>query len=313
MKEIIISPLPEKRVEQKENFPKPSIRLEFFRHSKQGPQTEGMQEYQRRLTDEGRLAATEAGKDRNPNPEMGLVYGSPRDRSQETAYRQLLTNQEEITPGESMEDIETLIKNELPVGKKKIVDERLNFNWEGSQKFHEISYEHFLKAKDTLRFLVEESDALVVAADDKISTSYSRCAANTAEIIQKYLKILPNWERIVQADNQKTEKDKKDYDKNNNELQRFLGSHGGTVENFLLKLIDKTEGREAVLEFIKNLPDQNNFQFNDGYSVRLYSGDNQPKIEIKYHDKVWNIQPEMLDKFIEERNGLDKKIQLNKE
>jgi len=307
MEKQFVSPFSGERPERKENISAPSIRLEFFRHGKTEPQTEGKQEHQRRLTDEGRIMATESGKNRNSNPEIGLIYGSPRERSQETAYRQLFSNNSEITEDKSLEDIEELIKNKLPVGQKKIIDERLNYNWSGSQKFNEISTEH-LNAKNALKFLVEESDNLALESGDKISTSYSRCAGNTAEIIQKYLKILPNWERIAQADSQKIEGEKKDYAKNNNELQRFLGSHGATVENFLLKLIDKTEGRKATLEFIKNLPDQNNFQFNDGYSVRLFLESNQPKIEIKYHDKIWNIAPEMLNEFIGDKDKLDKKI-----
>jgi phosphohistidine phosphatase SixA len=307
-KSFFAQPLPEK-AEQKEVLVTPSIRLEFFRHSKQGPQTEGMQEYQRRLTEDGRAMATEAGKTREPNPEMGLVYGSPRERSQETAYRQILANQEEVKSDSSLEDIEELIKNELPVGQKKIIDERLNFNWDGSQKFNEVSMKHFTETKDTLKFLVEESDDLVVEAKDKVSSSYSRCAANTAEIIQKYLKILPNWEKAVQLDNNREEQDKKDYAKNNNELQRFLGSHGATVENFILKLIDKTEGREAVLKFIENLPDKNNFQFNDGYSVCLHNENNNPKIEVTYHDLAWSIEPKLLDEFINDSKDLTNKIE----
>ena len=297
--------------EQQETASPASIRLEFFRHSKQGPQTAGMQEYNRRLTegpDGGRVMATEAGKDRNPDPEVGLAYGSPRDRAQETAYRQLLTNQEEITASSTLEDIEALIKEKLPVGSKKIVDERLNFNWEGSQKFNEVGMDHFLKVKDTLRFLVEESDDLAVEAKDKESTAYSRAAANTAEIVKKYLQILPNWEKVVATDKERGEDEKKDYAKHGNEMQRFLGSHGATVENFLLKLIDKLEGRAAVLEFIKNLPDQNNFQFNDGYSIKLSSQNGQPEILVTYHDKSWSVKPELLDEIIADRTILDQKI-----
>lgn len=298
-----------KKIEKKEQLLVSSIRLEFFRHSKKGPQTEGMQEYQCRLTEEGRLIATASGKDRQPNPETALIYGSSRDRAQETAYRQLLSNQEEVTATSSLEDIEALIKGKLPLGSKKIIDERLNFNWNGSTEFNEALMDHFMKVKDALRFLVEESDGLALKSKDKTSTSYTRSAANTAEIIQKYLKILPNWEKITSADSDRPVEEKKNYAKNNNEMQRFLGSHGATVENFLLKLIDKIEGREATLEFIKSLPEQNSFQFNDGYSVRIYSESNQPKIEIKYHDRTWKIGPEMLDEFIKERDELNKKVE----
>jgi len=298
--------------EQKEEFPTPSIRLEFFRHSEQEPRTEEIQEYKRRLTSKGRGMATEAGKDRKPNPKMSVVSGSPRDRARETAFRQIFTNEEGVTPESSLEDIEEMIKGQLPVGKKHIIDERLNFNWDGSKKFKESQEKHYLQIKDSLEFLVQESDQLVLEEHDATSTSYTRSAANTAELIQKYLKILPNWKKTAMMDAERKPDEQKGYIENNNELQRFFGSHAGTVENFLLKLIDKTEGREAVLDFIKNLPDLNGFQFNDGYSVCLIDKNGRTNIEVKYHDKVWNIEPSLLEEMVTERNQLNAKIEQSK-
>lgn len=297
--------------EKREKEPLVSIRLEFFRHSKQGPRIEGMQEYSRRLTEGeggGRRTATEAGKKRNPKPEIGLSYASPRDRAQETSYRQLLSNQEEITDESSLEDIEGLVQGDLPVGSKMIIDERLNFNWNGSPEFNQESNKHFLKDKDTLKFFVEESDNLVVDSKDEKSTSYSRAAANIAEIIKKYTGILPQWEKLVEIDKHRKGSEKKGYAEQDNEMQRFLGSHGATVENFLLKVIDKIEGREAVSKFIENLPDKNSFDYNDGYSVKLFSENGQLEIVVSYHDKSWSLPLELLNEIISDRENLDRSI-----
>jgi len=78
--------------ESGEDF-KPEIRLEFFRHDRREPVTEQKPDEKSRLTAEGRKHATEIGKTKNPNPETGLVYGSPRERTQETAMSQLLANE----------------------------------------------------------------------------------------------------------------------------------------------------------------------------------------------------------------------------
>lgn len=49
-------------------------------------------------------------------------------------------------------------------------------------------------------------------------------------IIKKYIKILPRWQRLR---NEKSDKYPEE------ELQRLFGSHGGYVECFLLKVIEK--------------------------------------------------------------------------
>lgn len=70
----------------------PRIRLEFFRHDEKGKAADASTEADRRvtLTEKGRKQAAEVGKLRNPRPEVGIAFGSTRDRAQETAILSLV-------------------------------------------------------------------------------------------------------------------------------------------------------------------------------------------------------------------------------
>ncbi|MCU0679905.1 MAG: hypothetical protein MUF50_01200 [Planctomycetes bacterium] len=300
---------------QEKKEAEPSIRLEFFRHDDK-EKTPRESDNLVRLSDSGRVHASEIGKNKDGHPEMGLVYGTSRERTLETAHRQMLAN-EEIEPEDSLEDIRKKIDEQIKFGKKEIVDDRLNFDWGGTKKFNEIGYEHFLKLKDALRFLVDESDDLAKECKDETSTSYTRTAANFAEVVEKYMNILPRWKQVVEEDKNKEKdaKEKKDqkkgYEKFGNEMQRFCGSHAGTVENFLMKIIEKIDGKEAVYDFINSREDKNCFNFSEGYSVIIKEKKGQVVGELKYQNKTWPITKELLDDIMKERDELDREIKEN--
>ena len=285
--------------------PEPSIRLEFFRHDeKDKPTTAGPRigdEFVR-LTQKGREHSTEVGKTKNPEPEVGLAYGSSRERSTEAALRQLLAEETEIGSNDSLEDIQRKISEQLTVGKKNIVSENLNFNWDGSQEFHDVAYDHYLRTKDALVFILEESDALVRKIGDEKSTSYSRAAARIAELVEKYIEIFPQWEKI-------TAKDPEKYAQHQNEMQRFMGSHQDALEPFLLKIIDMTNGRAAVEAFIDSLPDKNGFGFGEGFSVRIVrDAAGEPLAHISFKGQEWTVDAKVIKNIIQDGRALDEEI-----
>ena len=185
------------------------IRLEFFRHDEKAKPSENytgprIGDELVRISQEGRNHATEVGKTKSPRPEVGLAYGSPRERTIETSLRQMLAGEDRITAESSLEDIRAVVESELKKlklgkkAKKEIMTEKLDFNWNGTSEFNQIGYRRYLETKDALKFLVDDSDQLVYDLKDKVSTSYSRAAGNIAELVQKYLNILPRWQKIIE-------------------------------------------------------------------------------------------------------------------
>lgn len=296
--------------EEKE-IPQPHIRLEFFRHDeKEEPTTAGPRpdDEKVRLTSEGRKHATEAGAQKRPQADMAVAYGSPRKRSMETAVRHMLANEVSITDDMTLEEIEKEIRKHVKVGSKQKVTEKLDFNFEGTQEYHDEFYRHYLQNHDSLYFLVEESDNLVDRTNDTQSTAYSRAAGNIAELVKHYFKVLPNWERITEQS-----KKKEEYQKKGSELQCFLCSHQGVLECFLLKIIEKNEGKEAALNFIKNLEDKNGFGYSEGFSLVVKRQEDKTIGFVQFGHKEWQVDEEMLDQLIEERNELNEKIEARME
>lgn len=277
------------------------VRLEFFRHdAKEKPTATGAgaSDYGVRLSKEGRRYATEMGKAKSPHPETSIAYGSPRQRSGETAIRHMLANEERVTDESSLEDLRVLIAEQVKVGRKEKTDARLNFNYEGTEQLNKEAFEHYLQKKDFLRWLVEESDERVKQLGDRESMSYSHQAGNVAELIRKYVDIQPRWQAIVAQDPQK-------YAAFNNELQRHFGSHQSVPESFLMKVIEKQEGREGVSRFIDSLPDKNGFGNSEGYAVVIAQPDD---ITLRYQDRTWQFDRAMLNEIINEREALDRSV-----
>ncbi len=282
----------------------PQIRLEFFRHDEKikppatGPKPD---DNLARLTETGRSHATEIGKEKNPNSEVALSFGSPRERSQETSLRHMLAREEDITPEMSLEDIRAKIGEQLKIGRKDLVTQNLNFNWEGSKEFRDKAYKHYLETKDALVFLWKESDQLLIELNDKDSDSYSKFAGNIAELVNKYIKILPRWQQIVDLEPDK-------YEKFNNELQRFFGSHQVVLEPFLMKVIEKLEGESAVEEFVNSLDSKNGFGLSEGFSIDIKEEAGSPVVIVSFKDKQWKVSPEIILEIIKEKNDLNEKL-----
>ena len=307
----------EKPIFEKNEENRPSIRLEIFRHDEKAAATTSgprLNDREVRLTPAGRVHATQIGKERNPHPEVGLAYGSPYERSVETAARGLLAN-EDIKPEDSLEDIKAKIANHMEYGQKCIVDNRLNSIWDGegvSKRFHDEGYDHFLSKKDALKWIYNDSDRVVLEEKDRVATSYSRAAGNIAELVKKYMTVLPRWEKITREDAIRPEEQRKNYSDFQNELQRFMGTHAAAVETFLIKSIEKKEGNEGIMKFFQEREDNkisnNNFKPNEGYSVKIYAENNQTVAELNYQGKSWKLSAVDIEGMIEDRDELDRKV-----
>ncbi len=278
---------------------KPSIRLEIFRHDQPAPAAEGQTDEQRQLTPQVREHAQQVGQGKNPNSSMGLAYGSPRDRAQETAYRQLLANEVFVNAESSFDDIKNEVDKSLAYGKKMIVSEGLNYQVANNPEFGKAWSAAYNKG-EVIPFLFEESDRVALENNDLKDYSYSRSAANVARIVKKYVGIEPVWQNVY-------EKNKEKY-QDNTEMQRFVGTHQTIGETFLLKVIEKNEGRGAAGEFINDLPNKNGFDLSQGISVNISNTENGVMVTVKYGDKTWNVKPETLDEIISDAEKLDNDI-----
>lgn len=297
------SPLEGKSLENKEEYKstKVSIRLEFFRHDEKAKPVEGQPDTTVRLTPKGRIAATEAGKTLDPQPEVAVSFGSSRERSVETAMRAMMANEKEVGADTTLEDMRELVNDELKFGRKDAVSPNLNFTYEADPEYKSIFLQHYTKDKDGLKWLLEESDDLVRRLGDKTDSSYSRQAGNIAELIKKYLEILPTWQKVASTNPEK-------YAALNNEMQRFMGSHQTVTESFLMKVIEKTEGRDAVYKFIESLPDKNGFGFSEGFQVKMRTDETGKHITMTYKDKHWELTPQLIEEILSERQQLDESI-----
>ena len=277
-----------------------TIRLEFFRHDEFDKEDPTKKNREKILTQNGRRHAIEVGKTRNPHPEVGLVYNSPRVRTTDTALRQMLANEPEISENDTVEDIINKVRQKMPMGKKNIESESLNYNYGGSKAYMEAIMSHVSQSQDVLTFMLKESDAFCLKEYDSISNCYTRTAGKVAELVQKYIRVLPRW-------NQLTKEKPEQYAKFNNELQRFFGSHQMVPPCFLMKAIEKTEGPEAVWHLIESKElDKNGLRFSEGFSVVIAPKGDSATVEITFHDKHWTLTPEQVDEIIQEKNRFNK-------
>ena len=250
------------------------IELSFFRHGEK-EKDDTKSDHEIPLTEIGRGQAIErskAGGAKNIN--QSGAYGSRRDRTRQTAIYVMAGQELNITGEESLEELEKKIEQINKEGTTICpspaikIDERLDFNFEG--EFGKMAYKR-LEEHDYLRFLVEESDELAEELKDENASTYSKMASNIASIINKYLEIAPNWNKLA-----------KDKDKFSDALERFFCTHQGISESFLAKVIEKRKGVKDRDLFVQVL-DNYGFDFAEGFNVEILSKDSgDPVIHISY-------------------------------
>lgn len=286
-----------------EEIPNTKIVVELFRHSLREnnpniPNSENL------LTPAGRELARERGREMNPRVENSLAGASPMDRAAETALLVMLSNQEEIKTGDSLAVLEEKIKESVPVGRKLYRDERLGFVVGDSpvgvaemQSFKEGRY---------LEWLAKESDNQVLEYKDLATTSGLRQAGNIAELIERYKKLGNNFQRLM--------KDRKKQEQYGNNLERYLASHQGVAESFIMEVIKIQEGEQARDEFIKKFG--NGWAETKGIHFEIVNSSEGQRVFASFEDangpREIIIEPKTLENIIFSRAELERACRGNK-
>ncbi len=147
----------EKQVETK-------IVLEFMRHGKKEADKTKPDE-KVRLTAEGRKMAQDKGTEIKPQKYVSVAWGSPRERTQETALHAMLPDVDENA---SLEEMNKMLAEEKKFPTKLIVDSRLNFDMSGPEG---KEMEQAFKDGKYLQYLIESSDQRAIDLGDKVSSS----------------------------------------------------------------------------------------------------------------------------------------------
>ena len=286
------------RNENNEKPPETKIDLHFFRHSIKSNEKISEHDHDRLLSKEGRELAVERAY-QDANLEQSVAFGSKRFRAQETAGFVMAGSNEEITGTETMDELKEKLDQDLKVGSKIGIDDRLNFLDDSTSPLGKKLDEAIARG-EYLKALVEESDRIAKETGDSSGANYSRKAADIARVIEKYIKISPRWNKLVE---EKPETYKPT-------LERYLGTHQGMQESFLAKIIEKTDGIEARDAFVKMLGN-NGFDFIEGFETEIVAdstGKTAIKISYRKEDKNFSFEREVPQSFVKEIIKEDKSI-----
>ena len=275
------------------------IKLHFFRHSIKGPKAEDDRFTQ--LSQKGRELAAERKIDVE-NKNLSTIVGTDRIRTQETAGIRK-TGNSDLTVEEIMNETGLL------GSPKAAIDNRLNFQLDPNSETGKRMYEAFMKGK-LVKYLVENSDDDVLEHGDfDKNTSYSKFAANIAEIILGALrKGSDKWHRIYEAE-QEREKQRKFPKGYTQSFEKLFGTHEGVLESFLAKVIEKTKGVEERTKFVEALENKG-FDETEGFDMEIINDGDSKVMYITYDkfdekgNKIFsldeNISEELLDKIVKE-------------
>lgn len=249
------------------------VSLHFFRHGEaERDPSKTNQEFE--LTEEGRKQAIKkssavsgAGE---RNLEQSVAFGSPRWRAKQTAAFAMTSELPGVINGtESLEELQEKIDQDIKVGTKIGVDPRLDFHLDKNTPFGREAYKAVFENKNYMKFLVNRSDELAIETGDQEASTYSSQAKQVAEIIKKYVSVGKQWDKLVQND---TYEDPK--------LERFLGTHGGVAESFLLKVVEMTKGAEERDRLLELMPHQ--FDYTEGFDITLTNQGQEQVLHISF-------------------------------
>lgn len=274
-----------------ENRPTSEIVLHLFRH---GPKGKG--EEKERLSPEGRTLMHDLGKARGSASDTSLSYGSHiGDQGHERA---LLSAELEMAGAlgiegvdgtESMPELKKKIRkwDEAQIGgtrgkgKRHAIDPRLGFSL-GTGETGKKGYKAFTEGT-YMDWALNESDQGAIEHRDNEVTTYTRASGQIAEFVERYVTASKRWDELANDP-------EKDYGK---VLERFIGSHAGSVDLFLVRLVEKTRGAEERDKLIAALKG-GNFEPGEGFDILIDtpSGEEEPRIRIRYekNDKDGTVQ-----------------------
>jgi|SRR3989344_523788 len=284
--------------EERENIESRVI-LYFRRHGKKEKILDGQKDSEVPLTKEGREQAVALGKGLNAHPEMTVAFGSPRKRAQEVAARAMLANEKSISVDMTLDELKSEIAKEIGHSQKILTDKRLDF-YEQPGKLKELTDKAYAE-KRTAEFMINESDALAKETGDEVSSTYTRLAAQVAELVKKYIEIGNNFHKIVEEDPEK-------YKQFQNQMERFMGTHNTVSDSFVAKLIEKHKGVKERERFIQVLGPLG-FKEAEGFQIEITNRGalQEIKLNVKVGDQVWDliVDPTLLDEMIKDREEFD--------
>ncbi|MFA5051979.1 MAG: hypothetical protein WC544_02860 [Patescibacteria group bacterium] len=252
------------------------VLLHFFRHEEKGKDPDKTNEEQL-LTERGKLRALAKGKSGRAAL-TSVAFGSDLPRAQETAGFVLAgaNGAPDVTGTESLDELRAKLDKEREMGTVIGSDPRLGFTY-NDPKYREIADGAYDESHG-LEYMARESDALAEELHDKKSTTYSRAAGNVASVLEKYMRVGRNYDKLIQDPSKK--------DEYGSVLERFLGSHMGVVDLFLTKLVDKVKGTAEQDKLIAALNKQG-FSYQEGFDVVIDTipGQDEPLVRLKYEKK----------------------------
>ena len=235
------------------------IILNFFRHAEKEKQPPAgkVGDEAIQLTGHGKQQAVDRGaqfRAADRDASQSVAFGSPRERSQQTAGFVMAGGEDEITGTESLEELKVKLDRGRVFGTKLGTDPRLDFH-AGNKTFEAEVTQAYLD-KHMLTWLVHTSDTRARQLHDRDGSTYLRVARDFSEIVVKYLRTAKRIDQLVRE---------KKYD---DTVQKFFGSHQGVPELFMARVIEKLQGAEERDRFVAAL-DGEGFAYVEGFQVEI--------------------------------------------
>ncbi|MEI6494727.1 MAG: hypothetical protein WCO03_01560 [bacterium] len=257
--------------------------LEFFRHDEKGKSVDGQPDQAVTLTPKGKEHAKTTAKLSPEEASRAIAYGSPRVRAQETSALHMAGKKLKGT--ESLDEMKTSLRREAksiatdPNKKRSQIfgTSKLDFDVDEKSLFGREEIAAFSEGR-LLRYLVKDSDRRAEELGDTKNITYSRTAAQVAEVVGKFINVTKRRSSLLKGDRK---------NKVDNVINRFLGSHQTVTETFLAKVIEKTRGVGERDKFVDSLGGKG-FDFSEGFGVKIIAGENgEPTVEVKFeHPKT---------------------------
>jgi hypothetical protein len=304
-------------VEREEDLPEVQIKLHIMRHDIRASTGEATQEEREQgidpdnrtpLTPEGMKNAAERGRD-DVDLSRARVIGSARERSRHTAGFHMVGGREEVGGTESLDDLEKVVQ-ELGENKAHFrVDERLNFHDDKSAPlggFLNDAYEN----KTYLKTIVNESDDFARKQGGEYQSTYTGKAAQMADLVNAYLKAAPRLVNLVPGiQKSQVEKHGEDRRQSQSAFERFMGTHQGMAESFLLKVVEIAQGVEARNELLSEIGNAG-FGYSEGIDINLVQKGPDTKAELVYinprtqKETRLELSRDILEKILQEAEGM---------
>ncbi len=276
---------------EKNPEPKAVFSIDLARHS-----IKGKKDDREPLSEEGILKAIEAGKSsplRKKNKAKAVegqsleIYGSPRERTGQSALSRMLADQLAQADFENV-DPQDMVKWLEGNGVENTQSPLLDFQV-GQGEYKDALMADF-KKNEFMKFMVEKSDQLAIETkqDPNKVTTFSQQAGS----VGVFLLVLGNkkTKEMISAGDRK-------------EDFAFGASHMTVLESFLYKAIKIKDGEKAANKFLEKDLHNSGFSENQGFVADYESFGDEPqdmRLVISYQDRKIALDYSDLIQIIQE-------------